>query len=489
MSDKEAREQQGFDDVLREIADLAFSYGINKAGPLDPEGAGKEEILRFREACHEGYALAQARIVEELMRFEKATTGILEYRKESRRQRRRDEADAASGALEALKYHEMALRTIANGLAWVIVGDRRWIIRRLYLGQPPVTLSASNLASVLAEAERINKDPRKFALITDITSCVQVGDLLVVDFSREQPTLYSIELKEGRKNKEILEFLDFTMRTGGCERATWFFVKEHGEKGLKQAKRMARQHKRGAEVMKIVKTGQGVDPATGERLVIPERLYFHDTYDEQVESLVNSAKHEEGEWVRVLDQCLWVSAYDAERTGYPRLMFNHHLYHALLGNEDCFLPESPEEVTEDILTREVLPYPVIDLRQAITTPSARPLFLRALSRQTISDITLGRVVVYLYLDFDGFISRCSERGLNCRWQTRRERGQVPPTGYWGPIGKMIVFERAEQKVFMGDGQVVRMLLDGVTPESVINDMDAMLTEAAEFPSDGEQTRK
>ena len=472
MTTNEKPNEPTFEDAIAEIADLAFAYGIRKVGGLDPREASPEQTKRFLEACHEGYALAQHRLVEELGRVEAATRAMKRIQKEARRQREREKSEAAARLLENLHYQEMALRTIANGLAWVMLRDQRWVVRRLYQGRAPTALSAANLESVIREAGRINQDPRNFALITDLTSCVQLGDLLVIDFSRDPGIIYCIELKEGQKNCEILQFLDSFGRTG-CPRAACFFAEEQGEAGLKQAQRIARQQIRAAEAMKILETGEGVDPMSSKPIRIPDKIFQHETYDAELEALVEGARIN-GENVAVLEDCLWVGAYDAGQAVFPSLMFKDHLHHVLLKRQDCLLPESPSDVTEELLQKQVVPYPIADLRQAIITPTSRPLFLRELSRQTIIDLVLGRVLVYIYLDLDRFLARSQTRGLGGRWQTRRERGRIKPEGYFRPVGKAPAFERAGRTVFMGDGLIVKMVFDGITVNSVLNELDAML---------------
>jgi hypothetical protein len=472
MTTTEKPDEPTFEDVIAEITDLAFAYGIRKVGGLDPREASADQMKRFTEACHEGYALAQHRLVEELGRVEAATRGAKRLQKEARRQRERQKSEAASRLLETLHYQEMALRTIANGMAWIMLRDQRWVVRRLHQGRAPTALSAANMEAAIREADRINQDPRKFALLSDLTSCVQLGDLLVVDFSREPAMTYCVELKEGQKNYEILQFLDSFSRTG-CPRAASFFAEEQGEAGLKQAQRIARQQMRAAEAMKILETGEGVDAPSGNPIMIPDQAVPEETYDRDLETLVGAARVD-GEGVAVLEGCLWIGAYDSQRVPFPSLMFKDHLHHALLKREDCLLPESPLDVTEELLRRRVVPYPVIDLRHAVMTPTSRPLFLRNLQRETILDIALGRIEVYLYLDLDQFLARSQRYGLGGRWQTRRERREIRPDGYFRLIGKVPVFERGGCQVFMADGLIVKMLFDGVTVDSALFCMYAAL---------------
>lgn len=473
MTTNEKPDEPTFEDVIAEIADLAFAYGIRKVGGLDPTAATAEQKKRFVEACHEGYALAQHRLVEGLSQLEAATRQVKGLQKEARRQREREKSEAAARLLETLHYQEMALRTIANGMAWMMLRDQRWVVRRLHQGRAPTALSAANIESAIREADRINQDPRKFALLSDLTSCVQLGDLLVVDFSRDPAISYCIELKEGQKNYEILQFLDSFSRTG-CPRAAWFFAEEQGEAGLKQAERIARQQIRAAEAMKILETGEGVDPMSGKPIRIPDRVIEQESYDAELEALVEGARIN-GENVAVVEDCLWVGAYDAGRAVFPSLMFKDHLHHVLLKRQDCLLPESPSDISEELLRRQVVPYPITDLRQAIITPTSRPLFLRELSCQTIIDLVLGRVLVYIYLDLDRFLARSQTRGLGGRWQTRRERGRVKPEGYFARLGKAPVFEREGRTVTMGGGLIVKMMLDGTTVDSVLLEVDAMLS--------------
>src|SRR5699024_8701379 len=106
-----------------------------------------------------------------------------------------------------LKIIEQRLKTfshIADGIAWQLIGGEIHIAKRFYLQEKgQKRLKESNIDHAIKVAKEINKDPNNFALISDITNFIQIGDLLVVS----EGTIGIMELKQGKVNKQITEFL------------------------------------------------------------------------------------------------------------------------------------------------------------------------------------------------------------------------------------------------------------------------------------------
>ena len=182
-------DQGSFEKTVDEILKYAFQYGIDQLGEVDPTSASKEEMTRFIELCHEGYVLAQERLLEELLQIEETKIKLSRLQKSARRNHNTDVANTIKEMLVSVNYGEQVLRSIGNSLVWTMFGLRQWEIRRLYQGVRPPSLRESNIESVISIARGINKERRKFALVTDLTSCAQMGDLIINDLSGESQRL------------------------------------------------------------------------------------------------------------------------------------------------------------------------------------------------------------------------------------------------------------------------------------------------------------
>jgi len=401
---------QEFEEKVHTISDLAFGYGMKKVNSFNPLLASREEAEEFVGACHEGYALAQKSIVDELLKIEAELRLTKSNIKNARRERNKPEIEHLAERLGCLERRRMILRRIADGMAWVVFGMRRWVVKRFFLGEPPPYLDATNLASVIAEVDRINRDPLSFALIIDITSFIQVGDILKIDWGRESSRLSLIELKEGVVNVKVQEFLENFYRVKGCPRAAWFFTQEEGTDALKQAIRVMKQQIRGCQVEQAINTEKGIDLATGLPLLIPDEVIEEEDYDEILRELVKTCKSQ-GYALSIIDNTLWLGAFDTNKISRPDLGFAYSIYYATRPETTCPLSGLEENMQSEFSKIRSSLYPIIDLRQGLYTPLSMPLFLRHLEEETIFDIIFGRIAVLTHLDFDRFFERVKNVGI------------------------------------------------------------------------------
>jgi hypothetical protein len=117
--------------------------------------------------------------------------------------------------------HLILIRGIADAMVWQLIGQQLCHARRFYKEQPPVNLKESNFGSVVFCAEEnARQDPGSISIISDLTSFVQVGDLLTMS---SEGRITISEVKEGKKNHEIFDFMKFFMETP-CEHALNHFA-------------------------------------------------------------------------------------------------------------------------------------------------------------------------------------------------------------------------------------------------------------------------
>ncbi len=107
--------------------------------------------------------------------------------------------------MDKIKYQEMVVRKAMDSIAWQILKYDLTVMRRLYQGHELIDITDSNLESELRYIDKyLEENPTGFVLISDLTSFVQVGD--VVNLSL-QKGMQIIELKEGKKNGEIFQIM------------------------------------------------------------------------------------------------------------------------------------------------------------------------------------------------------------------------------------------------------------------------------------------
>lgn len=62
---------QEFKADVRKICDYAFAYATKAFKSFNPETASKKEREAFLAKCHEGFALAQDMIVDQLLKIQR----------------------------------------------------------------------------------------------------------------------------------------------------------------------------------------------------------------------------------------------------------------------------------------------------------------------------------------------------------------------------------------------------------------------------------
>jgi hypothetical protein len=98
------------------------------------------------------------------------------------------------------------LSNIADGIAIQMMSQQVHIARRLHIGEKSTKLfENANIEHTIKEADKINEDPGNFAQISDLTSFVQIGDLLI---AHKTPGLCISEIKEGKTNQGTRAFID-----------------------------------------------------------------------------------------------------------------------------------------------------------------------------------------------------------------------------------------------------------------------------------------
>src|SRR5690606_13651242 len=92
-----------------------------------------------------------------------------------------------------------------DGIAWQLIGGEIHIARRFHIEEDSSKfLDTSNIEHAKKVADEINKSPLDFALISDLTSYVQIGDILL----KHENIVGIMELKEGKVNDQIKDFIE-----------------------------------------------------------------------------------------------------------------------------------------------------------------------------------------------------------------------------------------------------------------------------------------
>jgi len=299
------------------------------------------------------------------------------------------------------------------------------------------------------------------AIWNDATSCVDIGDLTVIENGRRSIPRF-IELKQGTVNDAIGELLH--TESEAREAAVAAFKEKYGKKAAQQFNRVTRQKQIADQALELLVNEKGVDPVSGQQVSVVEATVEPQTYDETLATILNTALASGGEVIECIDGCLWTYA-----TGEPRSNWRK--------SGQQFLERLAERIPEFPTSRQAK-HPHWDrdkiqlLSSGVYHPLARPLYLRKLPPVQIASLTLGvlRENVMLYLDWTGFGRLIRKAGGELKWGSQRDVGRaramhprVRPPIIGGRLPQIHV---GEAVAYVMDPNLIEMSFDGVTPWSM-----------------------
>src|ERR1051326_6523544 len=164
---------------------------------------GRLESVRRRNVR---FVKAQVLLLEELRSLGRRKRSLDSRLREARRQRDKALVAEITSKLKIENIKDVVLRKLADCMAWQLIDGRSDIAKQLDISEPSrPDLNSSNVESVKETAEQMNSsNPISFSLISDLTSFVQIGDLLY----RDLHLLKLIEVKEGDKNVQAIKILE-----------------------------------------------------------------------------------------------------------------------------------------------------------------------------------------------------------------------------------------------------------------------------------------
>ena len=293
-------------------------------------------------------------------------------------------------------------------------------------------------ASRLLRAEK----PSRFGLLSDLTSFVQVGDLLVVD--AEKSSLQIVEVKEGPANERIGKFAEF-IAEAQCGRAFQYFREEEGDKGVAQLLRIARQADRMSHVAEVVNKGEGIDPDTGEHVHVPKEPLLMASYDQELAGLIESSRAT-GWAIKIIDGCLFAGAYRNHMQPLGRAALTAWFQH------ECKRSD----------------FPLVNILDSMRSPLALPLFCRNLGKENIFDLIFGRCSLFLALNLDGYIELSRRSGIPLRWATKKEVARLQLKGPRQKVNtRVMVCNDTSSEFAFSDGIFFRTIFHGETPLSTL----------------------
>lgn len=273
-----------------------------------------------------------------------------------------------------LLYIYRVTQRLLDCIIWHHYGPDITDIKRLYEYEPKIqNLRHHNIDSHIEEMEKLNSSTRQFALLSDLTSGLRIGDLFLVNKEKQKSF---IEVKEGSVNTEILE----AKNSNNDERIQEIMSSKSKSK---QLKRMERQEKRAHEALKMIRNEEGEeDRYKGQkvRTVINPRP-FEDFSEELRSFLSDFNKSNDPIKSLEIESCLLIFAYKPIKP--------------LKTTRDALIEKYEENSTIKGMT--------LNWNNTLTYSSVfRPIFMQPIDPDCIDSIVKGELIVDFYFSLEKF---------------------------------------------------------------------------------------
>lgn len=432
----------------RELKTLIYylrEYGIQhinfKFNSLDSLPKEEVQIDEFMTQVHQGFFAAQDRIIYLLKKILQEQKRLKVSLADARRQHNKELSQEFLDLLNQVKFQEHVLRKVMDGIAWQIFHYDLSTLRRLYCGQEPIDITNSNLNSEIRFIKQYVQDnPDGFVLISDLTSFVQVGDVVAIS---KKDGGKIIELKEGEVNSKIFDLIEEAIEIN-CPTYLGFRLKGENEHFIKHFTRAIKQLDKSNQVTKTISTGSGTDLLTGQEIRIIQDEIELDTYSDIMKKLSEDC-HKKGYAISVVEGCLLIGIYDT--------------------------PKFPSWAFDAWADKLNIKMPIYDMRMSFYDPLSYPVFLHPFSDTFIMKVVTGEKVIKMTLDIERWFESLKEAGCTIRWMSKKETARVNSklkgsNKMFDIDGRGVAIEKDGIELQVGQGIFSRMFTNFNTPSSI-----------------------
>lgn len=435
-----------FSEKIFTIFNFITEYGINKY-PIDfenIESINEHDKINFKAAVHKGFRFGQGEILKEMIVCSNAVKILKEQLKQNRRERNKKEENKTKYTIETIEYMISVYRHFADFIVWQIVKGKHSHIRAMYSGvKTRPSLLNSNIESVVTLVNyHHGKDPNCFALISDLTSFLDIGDVLLINGD----SISIIEVKHGKTQERVFNFIDFmSEKNNNIEDYDYSGI---NEKFFKQVERTMRQFGKGIDFKKFISNNITPNSYTENTKELP---YFDNSnrYYEQLSELIRISMIE-GFDITVIEDIIYIGAFTREKRNYGYEMMSDIAANYLKIS-------TPIYKFEDIFKSQVV----------------EPLFFKPFGKEVVFQIILQHVKILFLIDFEKLIEAFNKNGVQASWSTTKEsHKQSEKESKINKIfrldNKSIKVKQKDECIYLTEFSIQRLIFDNVLPSSFIN---------------------
>jgi hypothetical protein len=432
-----------FENTLKKIMYYIRSYGYEKYIEKNNTQNIKnyQTLLNF---CHEGFKIAQSIILKEIKNLNNSYSNLTDDLKEARRQGKTSITNNLTLKIKVNQYKTNLLRNLAFTIIWLIFNGKRELISRFYTGEKgSKELTGIGFEAIVRVAKDINKNQNEFAFICDLTNNIQIGDVIAV----KQDRIEIIEVKTGKKNKEAINILN-SFKINNIEISKERLEKTFDKKFAKQIARIHSQEEKMQKVKTIIDTDKGEDPKLKDtNVILPNSPITDTTYHYELNELIKKLDSQDYAYTCIMN-IIHIGAYknDWREFGKPLLI--------QLNNN----------------------FPVHDLMSTIGITISEPIFAKPFENNSIIDIALGHIKIYIGINYDMLIELGNDLNLPMRWSSKKELADILNNSkgnskeIFSYDNKGIIIENRKNEninMFIGQGMCIRLMYDHISPDTLI----------------------
>ena len=304
-------------------------------------------------------------------------------------------------------------------------------MKRIYEWEPLIQNHIHhNIKTHYLLAKQINQDRNSFALITDLTSGVRVGDLFTIN-SKTGKSIFK-EVKEGSINKQILSEIQSKKNNISSP-----------QKWKKQKNRILKQKQKMTNVSRSLQNKESIEdrlPNNKHETVLIKKPF--DTFSEELNELFFKSKLSANKIEQIIiEDCLLVLLVkDCQK--------NQNHIRILKSSINYFDKNSKMGgITFDFN---------LFLNK---TSFTRPIYIQPLERGYIHNLIMRQTIVYFYFCFEKFINRFSDDECEIKLLTNKRLSKV----YGHQMGMFacskagsLQFSSINQKIILSSGIIQRL---------------------------------
>lgn len=456
---------ENFEHKFREIYFYIGAFGITQKPlyPCDIETASEVDKLEFKIQVNKGFRIGQSLILEEILKLYYDKKQLKKEFIQASKVKDEIQKKLISNASKLVEHRIKILRHLVDFIAWQMLGHQYFKARRFHSGDKNrPDLLETNLESVIESVDYFHrKDPINFALITDLTTFIDVGDLLV----SAEKSLTIVECKSGSVQWQVNDLID-ELGKDNWKEVVENLVKNEGKKKagdmLKQASRTLNQLDKGSRVINFLNNEEGKDTFTDFEVNIYEsKIHIENYYNQLNQSFTKSIV-----------------------IGYNLNVIENIVFYSVIRNVST---NEGYKIFTELLDKLEMRTHTIDYLHQLNIAIKAPLFVKPFPKEVIIELLMGRIKLFLAIDLDGLIQMFNERGIQARWMSKKETNKyLDSKPQYIPYmnnhqGILITIDKHE--IVLGSQFLTKILLDNILPSSFIDQYKSYYGEPIRKSSD------